>query len=69
MTFHTNINAATSVCDSVDAKLPILDPSAVTASSMSAHVMDDGGGWTILGLGTLAMVSLGAVVLAVARKR
>jgi hypothetical protein len=44
-------------------------PTAVTVSSMSAHVLDDGAGWAILGLGALGIVTLGAVVFVVARKR
>ena len=44
-------------------------PTAVTVSSMSAYVLDDGAGWAMLGLGALGIVTLGAVVFVIARKR
>jgi len=44
-------------------------PTAVTVSSMSAHVLDDGASWAMLGLGALGIVTLGAVVFVIARKR
>jgi hypothetical protein len=68
--FESTVNGATG---GTPGKFIPVDPgcssTAVTVSSMSAHVLDDGAGWAILGLGALGIVTLGSVVFVIARKR
>ena len=67
MIFHTNINGTTSGSGSVQVTVPTCDPPAVTVSSVSAHVTDDGAAWAMLV--AMGIMTLGAVVFVVARKR